>query len=247
MFDKIYLIYLGIGVVIVLVAFFAYQELQKHKMEIQKLRYESQKLQKIIHAYNMRQWHQDPSEEQNETDSEEDSDNESNEIPEVRVPAHASASTPHEVQEILNETLSTLAAKGIPQNNTIPNEQQQPVLEVPPQMIPQRNPVQVVQRATIPISPQEPLDDLPEVDSFAVQDEQPQITSITEEQEPDQDFEEKQTPEIFEEEPEVKENENEEELCNEILKTGPREGEQCGYKAKVAGKCMRHYKSMTSN
>ena len=53
-FDKTYIIYLGVGIVIVAVAFFAYQELQKHKMEIQKLRYESEKLQKIIPNINIR-------------------------------------------------------------------------------------------------------------------------------------------------------------------------------------------------
>jgi len=52
------LIYLGLALLVVGIAFFAYQELQKHHTEIEKLRMQSQKLQKIIHAYNMGQWHQ---------------------------------------------------------------------------------------------------------------------------------------------------------------------------------------------
>lgn len=110
-FNKSYLLYIGIGVVIVLVAFFAYQELTKHKMEIQKLRYESEKLRKIIHAYNMRQWQQDPSEEL----IDEDSDEEDTELEpdtshtDIRLPSNS-----NQVQEILQETLSSFKGEDVP-------------------------------------------------------------------------------------------------------------------------------------
>ena len=76
------LIYLGIALLVVGIAFFAYQELQKHHTEIEKLRMQSQKLQKIIHAYNMGQWHQseyrsgDRDEEENESEDESEDETE---------------------------------------------------------------------------------------------------------------------------------------------------------------------------
>lgn len=181
MFDKTYLIYIGIGAVVVTVAFFAYQELQKHKMEIQKLRYESQKLQKIIHAYNMKQWHQDPSEELVETDSEEDSDADvTDEAPELT----SSVAVSHHAQEILNETLSNLASKNSPPK-TPQNPKDQPKkipaqISIPPKPIQQpiaattrtvlgggsinvQASVQRIQQAR----QMDEIDDLPEVDSFS--------------------------------------------------------------------------------
>lgn len=133
-FNQSYLIYIGIGIVIVLVAFFAYQELTKHKMEIQKLRYESEKLRKIIHAYNMRQWQQDPSEEPIDEDSDESTDEDSEE-PEtdVRLPSAPSASgtaaiaaASHQVQEILQETLSSVAAAAPASSVTVVKEPNAP-------------------------------------------------------------------------------------------------------------------------
>lgn len=58
MLSQQHLIYLAIVLLVIGIAFFAYQELQKHHMQIEKLRHQSAKLEKIIHAYNMRQWHQ---------------------------------------------------------------------------------------------------------------------------------------------------------------------------------------------
>lgn len=79
------LIYLGIALLVVGIAFFAYQELQKHHTEIEKLRMQghelrlqSQKLEKIIHAYNMRQWQQSNEYMNNDNDEHDDDDSSNN-------------------------------------------------------------------------------------------------------------------------------------------------------------------------
>src|SRR6187551_3736172 len=102
MFDKTYLVYLGIGLVIALVAFFAYQELQKHKTEIEKLRYDAQKLEKIIHAYNMRQYHADPSEEPN-TDDEEESGDDDEQMQNRRSPQQSSERPPPQFRSLQDQ------------------------------------------------------------------------------------------------------------------------------------------------
>jgi hypothetical protein len=106
MLSQQHLIYLAIVVLIIIIAFFAYQELQKHHMEIEKLRHQSQKLEKIIHAYNMRQWHQ--SVEQREYESSED-DNTSNEDDDEEF-------DDEEKHEIVNNFLGRFAQPGGPQN-----------------------------------------------------------------------------------------------------------------------------------
>jgi hypothetical protein len=102
MFSQQNLIYLGLALLVVGIAFFAYQELQKHHTEIEKLRLQSQKLQKIIHAYNMGQWHQseyrnnekeefsdDESDSSNEEDDKDISSNESDESDEQHKMVHS--------------------------------------------------------------------------------------------------------------------------------------------------------------
>lgn len=120
MLSQTHLIYLGIAVVIVIVAFFAYQELQKHKMEIQKLRFQSEKLQKIIHAYNMKQWQAHPEDSDNEEfsgreeeESEDDEPEESQEeedtmLVEQNIDDLNDDETRQVVNDILQETLSSL-------------------------------------------------------------------------------------------------------------------------------------------
>ena len=120
------------------------------------------------------------------------------------------------------------------------------------------------QQMRYPMEENEPLDDLPDVETFAVdvsteepaQDETYNhhptntVNGIT--------FDENLAPPIIEEKDEDDhcnnrkfeneelndENSDEENnLCEEVLKSGARAGEPCGLKAKIAGKCTRHYKS----
>ena len=108
MISQTYLIYLGIAVVIIIIAFFAYQELQKHKMEIQKLRFQSEKLRKIVHAYNMQQWAQQTGyPEESETEEEEEEEEEEPLEEHIELTGDDARQV---VNEILKEAMSVGAA-----------------------------------------------------------------------------------------------------------------------------------------
>ena len=315
-FDKTYIIYLGVGIVIVAVAFFAYQELQKHKMEIQKLRYESEKLQKIIHAYNMKQWHQDPSEEPNESDDS-DSDEDSEEAPtqsfsssrsttsqslrEKQNTSSSSTNSQTSLREQANGTSNrqdlTRSRERIPINDTIPSQQvqdvisetlsslaakesRQPQVSAPATPAPMQAPqAQAQAQAQAPVmtlshsDEQEPMDDLPDVESFAFETTKQSRKDNLNSDEDDSELENKPEQSIDEEievPPVVvgveSESEDSETVvpaapvtvkegspvtvddncvgCPVVLKTGNRIGKQCGITKKlVGGMCLKHYKN----
>lgn len=124
MLSQTYLIYLGIAVVIIIIAFFAYQELQKHKMEIQKLRFQSEKLQKIIHAYNMQQWAQQTEyPEESETDDEDEDDE--NEDEEERDEDEEVELDEDDARQVVNDILKeALSASGGGANTVVKSSNQ---------------------------------------------------------------------------------------------------------------------------
>jgi len=303
MFDKTYIIYLGVGIVIVAVAFFAYQELQKHKTEIQKLRYESEKLQKIIHAYNMKQWHQDPSEEPNDSGTDESDDSDSDEAPNdlhvrqsVR-PPRPPTSTPAapNMQNIIAETLQNLvSASGANSNSNGSNGSngsanvvvaRSTVLDAPTAVI-----TPIVSTATVNATAPPPLapttlvptvmhfvtavsvqemndeiddEDLPEVETFATDaiSRNASNTSntsnpaqpITQTMQTSQTVEPERHEELLTEQLDNDDNDDvgssaaktDQTHCSVLIKGGPNKGQICGGKVKVAGLCVRHYKSTT--
>lgn len=235
------LIYLGIALLIVGIAFFAYQELQKHHTEIEKLRMQSQKLEKIIYAYNMRQWHQstDPYLMDGAGDSDEESDSDES-------GSEENDGNTNNMSSFIRQTLNSIGTPAGPSKITISAGGKTMQIPVTPQ-----------------IEQHKQEDDIPDVDTFEVGKNMEREHSENDEQENynrdgregeqtnyneegageivNGDLEEMEQNDIDISEDKKYEEKNSH-LCNVPIRTGDRKGEICGNVAKAKGMCLRHYR-----
>jgi hypothetical protein len=239
------LIYLGIALLIVGIAFFAYQELQKHHTEIEKLRMQSQKLEKIIYAYNMRQWHQstdpylndggvnsDESDESDESNSD-DSDDSDRDIPD------------NNMSSFIRQTLNSLGTPAGPSKVTISSGGKSFQFPVTPL-----------------ITNQNDEDNIPDVDTFDVEKnnqykDNGDVSGDGHRNSGDGDRDIGDVDggdcgdnagecldEMEQNDFDIDESKNEEKsnTCNVPIRSGERKGELCGSAAKAKGMCLRHYR-----
>lgn len=222
------LIYLGIALLIVGIAFFAYQELQKHHTEIEKLRMQSQKLEKIIYAYNMRQWHASADPYLNDgaadSDNEEDSNNESGESD-----SENESGPDTNMSSFIRQTLNSLGTPAGPSKVTISAGGKTVQFPVTPQITNQLN-----NTVNTQINTQNDEDDIPDVDTFDI--EKPQHNNG--------ENNENCLEEMEQNDFDIDESKNQEKggFCNATIKSGERTGEICGSAAKAKGMCLRHYR-----
>ena len=228
------LIYLGIALLIVGIAFFAYQELHKHHTEIEKLRMQSQKLEKIIYAYNMRQWHQSTDPYLNDGAAEDDSD-ESDSDSESE--SHSETDT-NNMTSFIRQTINSIGTPAGPNKVTISAGGKTVQFPVTPQITTH----QYNQNEQRNNEQQNEVSDIPDVETFDVsknitqnkEDENEENSELLNEMEQN-DFD------IHEDKSEEKTYENSG-ICNVKIKIGDRKGEVCGNAAKAKGMCLRHFR-----
>ena len=225
------LIYLGIALLIVGIAFFAYQELQKHHTEIEKLRMQSQKLEKIIYAYNMRQWHQSTDPYLNDGAADDDESDESGSESESE--SHSDTDT-NNMTSFIRQTINSIGTPAGPSKVTISAGGKTMQFPVTPQIT------------------QNDASDIPDVETFDVsknvKNDNGNDNVNDDQSNKDNNLNSELLNEMEQNDFDIHEDKSEEKsyenstTCNVKIKMGDRKGEVCGSAAKAKGMCLRHFR-----